>query len=132
MTPEHLFVYGTLRRDATHEMSRFLAAHAEHLGAASFQGRLYRISWYPGAVPSDDPADQVRGDVYELRDVELVLARLDDFEACGPGHSEPTEYLRKRETVRLTDGRLLEAWVYVFNRAVDRLERIASGDFTDR
>ncbi|HAV64185.1 MAG TPA: gamma-glutamylcyclotransferase, partial [Verrucomicrobiales bacterium] len=118
MSPEYLFVYGTLRRDGGHEMSRFLAAHAEHLGPATFQGRMYRISWYPGVVPSADPADRVHGDLFELGDAATALPKLDDFEGVGPGHVKPQEYIRRPECVTLPDGRSVTAWIYVFNRPV--------------
>lgn len=131
MTARLLFVYGTLRRDSAHEMSRFLAAHARHAGAATWQGRLYRISYYPGAVPSADTADSVHGDVYELADADEALVALDDFEGVGPGYAEPWEYERRLETLKLADGREVRGWVYVFNRPVEGLERIPSGDFLD-
>lgn len=127
--PEYLFVYGTLRRGTGSEMHRLLARHADLIGGASYQGQMYRLSYYPGAVPSDNPAHQVKGEVYSLQDVESVLPRLDEYEECGPGFAAPTEYARVRQKVALDDGRELEAWVYVYSRPTEGLPEITSGDF---
>jgi len=48
-------------------MHRLLTRHGDLIGDATYQERLYRIGYYPGVVPTDDPADIVRGEVYRLR-----------------------------------------------------------------
>jgi gamma-glutamylcyclotransferase (GGCT)/AIG2-like uncharacterized protein YtfP len=58
-------------------MHRLLARHGDLISDATYQGRLYRIGYYPGGVPSDDPVDVVRGEVYRLRNPNPVLRRLD-------------------------------------------------------
>ena len=45
-----LFVYGTLLSSVDHPMARRLGREADLLGPATFAGRLYRVSWYPGMV----------------------------------------------------------------------------------
>jgi len=125
----HLFVYGTLCKNGNNPMHDFLARESDFVAHATWQGRLYRVDFYPGAVPSDDPADMVHGEVYRLRRPMFALADLDRYEACGPEFAQPTEYVRELRTVRLHDGREVQAWVYVYNRTVDGLELIASGDF---
>ena len=77
------------------------------------------ISTYPRVVPSDDPADIVQGEVYRLRNRDLVLSRLDEYEECGPGFKEPTEYMRLSQEIRLRTGETLSAWVYVYNRPIN-------------
>ena len=128
---DYLFVYGTLMRSSWHKMSRLLAQSAEFVGEATFQGRLYLIEDYPGIVASDDPAEQVFGEVYRLRHSTGVLAELDRYESCGPGFSEPTEYLREVRLVQLTGGGTLEANMYVYNWPVQESHRILSGRFSD-
>lgn len=127
--PQHLFVYGALRRQAGHPMFRRMVRHAVPLGAATWRGRLYRIAWYPGAVPSENPADTVVGEIYRLRSPRLILPTLDRFENCFSGQRQPTEFRREEHAVRLADGTDISAWVYVYNRAVAERRRIASGDF---
>lgn len=129
MNDEMLFVYGTLRRDTRSEMYRLLARYADFVAEGTFQGRLYKIDYYPGVVPSDDPNEQVHGEVYVVRQPEIVFPKLDQYEECGPGFPDPTEYVRRRETVRLQNGSACQAWVYVYNRPTNKLERIPSGDF---
>ncbi len=113
-------------------MHAVIARDAESVGRATFRGRLYDLGEYPAAVPSTEDGDQVVGEVYRLCNAFEVLLRLDTYEACEPGHAEPTEYVRRREFVRLESGAVLEAWVYVYNLPVTSLPRIRSGDFLGR
>lgn len=129
MNEQLLFVYGTLRRDTASAMYHVLARYAEFVGDATYQGRLYTIDYYPGTVPSDDPADQVQGEVYRLMYPELVLEQLDQYEEFGTGFPEPFEYERKIQSVCLRSGERVSAWVYVYNRPTDDLPLIPSGDF---
>lgn len=129
MSHDHLFVYGTLRRDTKSEMYHLLARYADFVGEATYQGKLYRVDYYPGVVPSAQPHDVVHGEVYQLRYPDKVLRCLDEYEECGPKFSEPTEYIRRKEIVQLSSGNVASAWVYIFNRSTDELERIQSGDF---
>ncbi len=129
MTDELLFVYGTLRRDTESEMYRLLARYADFVSRGTYQGRLYMIDYYPGVVPSDDPAEKVAGEVYRLRNSQIVLPKLDQYEECGAGFPRPTEYVRKRQEIELLDGAQCRAWVYVYNHPTDKLVQIPSGDF---
>ena len=129
MSPDLLFVYGTLRPGARSPMTRFLKAHGVLVGRARYQGRLYRIAHYPGAVASNDPRDMVIGDVFRLRDPALVLKRLDIHEGCGPTARRPMEYLREIVVVTLEDGGPAEAWTYLYNWPVAPAALIRSGDF---
>lgn len=129
MSQAYLFVYGTLRRGAETRMYRLLAQHSDFVGEASWKGRLYKVDYYPGAVPSDDPAHRVKGEVYVLREPASILAALDVYEDCGPGSAEPAEYVRSRQEVILGNGQRLTAWVYVYQRPTTGLTEIVSGDF---
>lgn len=129
MTLEYLFVYGTLRQGTETNMHRLLAQHSDFVGDATFQGRLYKIDYYPGAVSSVDPAHRVKGEVYALREPATVLPALDAYEECGPGSAEPTEYVRALQEVVLGNGHALMAWVYVYQHPTAGLTEIVSGDF---
>jgi gamma-glutamylcyclotransferase (GGCT)/AIG2-like uncharacterized protein YtfP len=124
MNPNIIFVYGTLKRDANSEMSRLLADHAEFVGDATYQGRLYNIDYYPGVVPSDDPNDLVQGEVYLLHQADVALPLLDRYEGVGSEFPEPNEYLRLKQTVTLKGGRSVTAWVYIYNYSTEGLEPI--------
>jgi len=110
-------------------MHRLLARHSNLIGEATYQGRLYRIGHYPGAVPSNDPMNMVRGEVYRLRHPSVVLARLDRYEECGPGFRQPAEFVRHSAEIRLRTGRTVSAWIYIYNRPVRGLKRLPDGDF---
>jgi gamma-glutamylcyclotransferase (GGCT)/AIG2-like uncharacterized protein YtfP len=127
---DRLFVYGTLMRGSSHALARELKQHATYEGPARYNGRLYRVTHYPGIVSSSAPGEWVFGDVYTLRDREL-LADLDRYEGCGPDDPAPTQYVRLLQPVTLSAGPQVEAWIYIYNRPVDQLKRIVSGRFSD-
>ena len=127
MSP-YLFVYGTLRRDAQHPMAGYLNQQAQWIGPASYQGKLYKVADYPAVVASSNPADKVYGDVYQLLSADL-WSRLDDYEECSANFPTPTEYQRLLQTVYLSNGEAISAWVYLYNRPISGLEVIESGDF---
>jgi len=131
MTSDRLFVYGTLMRGFNHPMARLLSANADFLGEASCRGRLYRVKHYPGLVLSDDPSDIVFGELYRLRARDDLLAEFDMYEACGEGFPEPTQYIRQTLEVALADGSSGEAWTYLYNWPVARLQRIMSVRFLE-
>jgi gamma-glutamylcyclotransferase (GGCT)/AIG2-like uncharacterized protein YtfP len=126
MNSNYIFVYGTLRRDANSEMGQLLSKYAYFVDAASFRGKLYKVDYYPGVVSSDNPNDQVQGEVYLLHQAEVVLPLLDQYEEFGPEYPEPNEYLRQKKTVLLNNGRFVTAWVYVYNHSTDGLELFTS------
>ncbi len=129
MISDRLFVYGTLMRGFDHPMARLLSANADFLGEATCHGRLYLMKHYPGLVLSDDPADVVSGELYRLREPDLLLREFDMYEACGEGFAAPTEYVREMLEVTFVDGTADEAWTYLYNWPVAKLTRIESGRF---
>jgi gamma-glutamylcyclotransferase (GGCT)/AIG2-like uncharacterized protein YtfP len=54
---------------------------------------------------------------------------LDDYEECSPSFPAPTEYQRLLQTVYLSNGSAISAWIYVYNQPTSGLEVIESGDF---
>ena len=129
---DRVFVYGTLMSGFDHPMSRLLAAGADLLGPATVRGKLYMITHYPGLLHSEDAEDIVHGELYRLRDVDELMAALDDYESVGPSHEAPTLYLREIVPVTLGDGSVVEAWTYIYNRPVDEAKRIVSGKFLEK
>jgi len=106
-----------------------MARHAAYVGGAQFQGTLYQIDYYPGAIPSPRAGDRVRGEIFRLLRPELLLPRLDEYEECSPERPRPTEYVRRKSMLLLDSGQRTEAWIYLFNRPVTGFRKIASGDF---
>jgi gamma-glutamylcyclotransferase (GGCT)/AIG2-like uncharacterized protein YtfP len=123
----YLFVYGSLMSTVGHRMGARLHSEARRIGAASLQGRLYRVSWYPGAVDSTNPAHRVHGEVWALDDPERALAWLDGYEGIAPGRGESGEYQRLERRVRLAAGAEMAAWVYLYQGDVRTLPVISDG-----
>jgi gamma-glutamylcyclotransferase (GGCT)/AIG2-like uncharacterized protein YtfP len=111
-------------------MSRLLCRNGVFVDYAVFQGRLYRIDSYPGAVPSDDPGHRVSGEVYRLADAEGLWSCLDSYEGCGPEFPEPNEYRRQQKRVLLDNGELMNAWIYLYNRPTAGIELIECSDYS--
>lgn len=130
--PDRLFVYGTLMRGFDNPMALRLAAEATFLGAARCTGQLYLVAHYPGLLLSDDAADVVHGELFELPASGDLMAGLDDYEGCGPTDPHPTAYLRQIVPVTRADGGTIKAWTYVYNRDVVPARRILSGNFHKR
>ena len=136
MTSNLLFVYGTLMRGFDHPMARLLSSHADFVGEAHCQGRLYRVKHYPGLVLTDDPAEIVHGELFALREPDALLREFDMYEACGEGFAAPTEYVRRMLPVTLADGAtpetsIRDAWTYLYNWPVAALPEIKSGRFLE-
>lgn len=125
---EHVFVYGTLRRgQALH--GQLERAGAEFVGEGWIRGRLYDLGEYPGAVPSDLGNEQVFGELYRLGRPSEQLPILDEVEECDPDDPERSLFIRRRVDVRLGDGRITHALVYVLPREPESAQRIPGGDF---
>jgi gamma-glutamylcyclotransferase (GGCT)/AIG2-like uncharacterized protein YtfP len=131
MVLDRLFVYGTLRRGTGHEMSRFLALHADLLGTGTFQGQLYDLGRYPAVVSSEDAADLVKGDVYLLRDAESTIRALDEYEDCHGVESNHGLFRRRRATICMNRNVKTEAWIYIYNCPVPSPLRVLSGDYIE-
>lgn len=127
----YLFVYGTLRQQAKHPMAQWLGQHAQWVTTARLQGCLYAVEGYPGVILSNDPQQQVIGDVYLLTQPAHVLERLDQYEQCSAEFALPHEYTRQHCTVYDEKQRQITAWVYLYNEDVSTLRCIRSGDWLD-
>ncbi len=110
-----IFVYGTLRRQASHHHKLH---GAQWIADASVQGVVYRMDWYPAVISSNDGKSTVRGEIYTVD--EKTLASLDEFEG--------EEY--KRVLVNAHDdlGKVYQAWIWEA-RVVPNKPIILSGDW---
>lgn len=117
----YLFVYGTLRSQMNDPLHRLLETYAIFVGTGSFQGKLYDIGRYPGAVRSRRNTDRIIGEIYRLSEPRRTLEILDEYE----GH----RFKRKRVTIFQEDGKSIDCWIYLYARSVKRHPRIPSGDY---
>ncbi len=127
---DHLFVYGSLISAVAHPKGERLRNEAALVGAASLQGRLYKVTWFPAMVLSDAPGDQVHGEVYRMANPDASLAWLDEYEGIVRGPQSVTAqnaYSRDEVAVTMADGRRLLTWTYVYRRDVGGLAQVLSG-----
>lgn len=124
---EWVFVYGTLREGGSNAVRM---KDGNILTTGRVQGRLYRISWYPGLVLGGGRS-HVRGEVYEVSPAHLRA--LDEYEGIAAGETEGREYRRVRVQVTLDPpiGESLEAWAWEWRGRIKRSRRIHSGDWID-
>ena len=129
-TSEHLFVYGTLRRDADGPPGprRLLQETAALVGEGTVRGRLFDAGGFPGAVRESE--GRVSGEVYRLEQPRLTLRKLDRYEGCRPDGRGL--FRRVTVPVRLDSGREVEAWIYLFNGSTEELPEIHGGDYLSR
>lgn len=126
MNNDLLFVYGSLL-DSDNEFGHYLMRNADFAGPALVKGRLYDCGEYPGAVV-DNSGYNIKGSIYQLRDVTAALIILDDYESFGVDQEQPNLFIRKLVTVSI-DNKPIECWVYLYNLSVEGLTEITSGDY---
>ncbi len=129
MQANYLFVYGTLRRAYKHSLLKALNEYAIFISEATFQGILFLVDNYPGAIESNNLNDIVYGDIYFLKDTKKVLTILDEYEECTAAHNSPTEYIRCARLIKLNYKSSIKAWIYLYNHSTDDLIRIKNGDY---
>jgi gamma-glutamylcyclotransferase (GGCT)/AIG2-like uncharacterized protein YtfP len=122
----NLFVYGSLLARAGHPMGERLAREARPVGEACLQGRLYRVSWYPGLVEGAS-RERVYGEVYALDDPVRTLLWLDAYEGVAEVGAQDGDYARAERTARLAYGGELRVWVYLYRGDVSGLTIVPGG-----
>lgn len=119
-----LFVYGSLRCGAGHDMGAWLRERATACGAATVAGRLYAVGWYPALVAGEGV---VHGELYRLHHSGEDLRVLDVYEEVRGRDDD--EYERLLAEVRPASGPPVQAWVYFYRRPVAALRRVTTGDW---
>ncbi|MBN1410415.1 MAG: gamma-glutamylcyclotransferase [Spirochaetales bacterium] len=128
LNDSYLFAYGTLRKKAgANEYLRY----AQYSADGFFNGVLYEVNGYPGAVTSDNENDRVAVEVYRLLGEKKIFTLLDEYEECAPRYPASHEYIRKCISVHIIDKGIVHTWIYLYNRDVSKLTRIASGNYLD-
>lgn len=127
---QYLFVYGSLRKAQDGSLHTYLKERATFFDTATMPGKLYKIADYPATVVSiSKPANIVHGEVYCLLQPETVLQTLDAYEECSVDFPQPHEYQRAQQTITLSTGKLMTAWVYLYQHPVSRHKIIENGDY---
>lgn len=117
-----VFVYGTLRKGGSNDITRLQPA-PRFVGMSRIAGTLYHLGAYPGVVLGG--AASVVGEVYAIE--PALERRLDEIEGL---FEEPGDEYFKREISVEVDGRVLDGLVYEINpRYWPGAARIDGGDW---
>jgi len=117
-----------LRRDCGNDLHRLIARNSDYIGMATFQGQMYHVADYPGIVTSENDADQVVGELYLLSKTIKLLNVLDEYEEFDAEDLTASLFVRNKVNVNLK-GKIISSYAYLYNRPVNSLKRITSGDF---
>ncbi|MDP4074561.1 gamma-glutamylcyclotransferase [Acidovorax sp. A1169] len=117
-----VFVYGTLRKGGSNDITRLLPA-PRFVGMARLAGTLYHLGAYPGLLLGG--AVDVVGEVYAIE--PALEQRLDGIEEI---HGRPDDEYFKRELTLPVAGLLVDCLVYEINPdRVTAAARIEGGDW---
>jgi gamma-glutamylcyclotransferase (GGCT)/AIG2-like uncharacterized protein YtfP len=124
---EYLFVYGTLRKDYDLKLKNKVREELQYVGQGKVGASMYDIGRYPGAVRSA-AGDEVIGDVFLVTAPERVFRILDKYEGVVLDRGA-SEFVRKRNRVKLRSGKQVTAWVYWYNFDPSKKIRIKQKDY---
>ena len=125
--PRHVFVYGTLRRGGSNDITRLLPA-PRWVGFAQVAGMLFHLGAYPGMTLGGDRP--VHGEVYAID--PALEPQLDEIEMIYPQQRD--EYFKRHIplVVELASGgrATLQSICYEYNPAyLHGAPVIAGGDW---
>jgi len=122
---KYLFVYGTLLEN-DNEFGAFLKSNSNHITSGSFNGYLYDLGEYPGAIYDPLTKQQVFGQVLLLDNDPAILKTLDEYEGFGEEDDQPDLFIRRIIPVH-TDKKIMDCYVYLYNLPVTGCPQISSG-----
>jgi gamma-glutamylcyclotransferase (GGCT)/AIG2-like uncharacterized protein YtfP len=127
-TSNKLFVYGTLRRGfSLHGLLKRPGVRFE--GKGRIRARLFDLGEYPGAVPSQRPADTVTGEIYRLSSPARQFVELDAIEEYDPRRPAKSLFRRRLVEVDAENGTKLKAWAYFLNKNLRKSTPIPHGNY---
>jgi gamma-glutamylcyclotransferase (GGCT)/AIG2-like uncharacterized protein YtfP len=125
-----LFVYGTLMRGLREDLRT--KVDAKLIGGGTISAKLYDLGDYPGAKLAGKLSHStVKGELYQIRDPDGTMRKLDSYEGCFPSEPGKSLFTRELVTVTLEDGKKTRAWTYLYNRPLDNAKLIPSGNYRD-
>jgi gamma-glutamylcyclotransferase (GGCT)/AIG2-like uncharacterized protein YtfP len=116
---QNLFVYGSLRRGMQNEFARLLHERSDFVGAGQVRGTLYDLGAYAGLVVSAKAERWVRGEVFEIKDDNLIVT-LDEYEG--------SEFERVIVDATLDSGVVTPCWLYSYRGDVSGRSEIPSDE----
>jgi len=127
---KYLFLYGTLRPDMADSEIAAIVGRLRSIGRGYVHGKLYDLGDYPGAIVDPSSSSLVRGLLVQLPPEKEVLEVLDRYEEFDPANPGQSLFIRTKTKVRLTDGRNVQGWIYVYNRNPGEAPVIRGGHYS--
>lgn len=107
--------------------ARKLRLSSNYIGKGYFNGKLFRVEWYPGALYEPGAPTRVHGEIYQLNSLE-ILEELDEYEDVLEDEAASL-YVRKVVPVRNSQEADIPCWAYLYNQPVSDLPLIEGGYF---
>lgn len=110
-----IFVYGTLR-EGFYNFERILKGRTTNIQLATIEGYdMLNLGSYPGIITGDNV---VHGELLSINpNVYLqTLQVLDKLEGYDPSQKSKSLYHREIQKVKLEDGTVVDAYIYIYNR----------------
>lgn len=124
---KYLFVYGSLLSN-NNTYAALLKNNSTFVSDGSFNGYLYDLGDYPGAIYQPDSSSLVFGSILLLQNSYEILQAIDDYEGYGPTQPQPNEFIRTIIPIHTENG-IAECQVYLYNLPVVGLLEITSGKY---
>jgi gamma-glutamylcyclotransferase (GGCT)/AIG2-like uncharacterized protein YtfP len=126
--PDYLFVYGSLLND-DNEFAVYLKQNCTFYNKGKFEGKLYNIGLYPGAIAYTGYGQYVYGSIFLVDNPKITFAVLDEYEGFGADEPYPNEFIRQLIKIEIENGKKIDCWVYLYNLPVEEFPLIASGNY---
>lgn len=132
---DHLFVYGTLMRQASgarlgRDMRARLELESDLIDDATIAGRLFDRGRYPLLLPPLGPADVVHGELLRLHEPSAAFLWLDPYEGLEAGKTRGKDYERTIRPVHPAAGGNCDAWVYLWIGNAGKARPVPGGRWT--
>ena len=122
MNPNHIFVYGTLKKE--HSANNIIQKISHYVDKAKIHGIMYDLGRYPGIL--EDPKSYVYGEVYAMENKD-ALQSTDKYEGFDPKDLENSLFIRKITTAFCDDESQIPVFAYFYNYDVKYSQKIPSG-----
>lgn len=126
--PGYLFTYGTLMQGFSNPFAEKLHALSSYEGKGYFNGLLYRITWYPGAIYEEKSDSKVYGEIYRLTPDTELIKDLDEYEDVFEDEAASL-YVRRVVPVTTESKSVIPCWVYLYNQPVKDCALLGDGHF---
>ncbi|HUK25215.1 MAG TPA: gamma-glutamylcyclotransferase family protein [Terriglobales bacterium] len=128
ITPEFLFVYGSLLPGLAPPVIAPVMARLRSVGRGLVRGHLFDLGRYPGLVLAER-GPRVHGHVHALPPDPEILRKLDRYEGFFPENRARSEFIRRSWPVTMPGSGVLTCWIYEYGWRIGQARIIAGGDY---